>query len=73
MRLQERCVCGGLIVAGAPWDVMDAVGRHNATDRHTGWRRHRAHVESNRQYRARLRDCVVARRLARELAAEWTA
>lgn len=73
MNLQEPCVCGGLIVACAPWDVMAAVGRHNATDQHEAWRKRYAHVEANRAYRARIRGEVATVRLARDLRAEMVA
>lgn len=73
MTLQEPCVCGGLIVACAPWDVMEAVGRHNATEQHEAWRKRYAHVQANRDYRSRLRGEVATVRLLRDLRAEQAA
>lgn len=63
--LQDTCrMCGGLIVATAPWAIADAVARHNATDDHRRARRRRQLVEANRDYRARIRADVADRRLA---------
>ena len=70
MNLQERCVCGGLIVACASWAIREAVQRHNATDQHLRWRRRRDHAEATAAWRARIRGELAERRLLRELVRE---
>lgn len=71
--LDKACACGGRIVAGAPWAVMDAVQRHNAGPEHRLWRRRRENVEACRAYRARLRSDVERVRLARSVRREAAA
>lgn len=63
VNLQQPCACGGLIVAGAPWAIAEAVSRHNTGQQHRAWRRRRELVEANRIYRARMRAVVNDRRL----------
>lgn len=69
--LQSPCACGGLIVAGAPWAIADAVERHNATEQHRTWRRRREVVEANARRRDRMRRHLENQRAARDIAREW--
>lgn len=63
--LQEWCACGRLIVAGAPWRVMEAVQAHNETPEHRQWRRRREVAVANAFRRDRVRSDVELVRLQR--------
>lgn len=63
--LSSPCACGLLIVAGAPWKVMEVVQAHNATPEHRKWRRRREVALANAFRRGRMRDDLELVRLQR--------
>lgn len=63
--LQRSCVCGRLIVAGAPWRILEAVQSHNATPEHRKWRRRREVALANAFRRDRGRADLELVRLRR--------